>query len=399
MKVLNVNITLDPVTGGGTAERTFQLSRFLAQQGVECSLLTLDIGLTDRRRRELADVDLVALPCLNRRFYLPKSGLGQIERLVARADVVHLMGHWNLLNVLVQRFCRRHATPYVVCPAGELAVFGRSRRLKACFNAVVGRRVVRQASACVAITRLEAGQFADYGVPREDVRIIPNGIDPRDFDAGDPEDFRARHNLGDSPLLLFVGRLNSIKGADLLLHAFAAVKDRFPQYRLAFVGPDGGMERELRQTVAERGLGEQVRFLGYLGGADKAAAYRAADLLAIPSRQEAMSIVVLEAGVVGTPVLLTDQCGFDEVAEIGGGRVVPATAAGIEAGLVELLSQPQQLASLGRRLSRHVHEHFCWESLVGRYLDLYRELLDSERHSERHHEPQYSRHRRVGVCR
>ena len=70
MKVLSVNATLDPVAGGGTAERTFQLSRHLALAGVECSVLTLDLGLQPERITDLRPSTVTALHCTVPRYFL-----------------------------------------------------------------------------------------------------------------------------------------------------------------------------------------------------------------------------------------------------------------------------------------------------------------------------------------
>ena len=88
LKILNVNMSIDPIEGGGTAERTFQMSRQLAKAGVDCTILTLDLGLTAARREGLGSVELIALPCLNRRFYLPQVSIGRIKSIVAKADII-----------------------------------------------------------------------------------------------------------------------------------------------------------------------------------------------------------------------------------------------------------------------------------------------------------------------
>ncbi len=80
MRLLNVNMSLDPVSGGGTAERTLQVSRALVRAGAECTVLTTDIGIDRARRQALSGVEVVALPCLVKRFYLPA---------VSLADNVH----------------------------------------------------------------------------------------------------------------------------------------------------------------------------------------------------------------------------------------------------------------------------------------------------------------------
>ncbi|MEN6464135.1 MAG: glycosyltransferase, partial [Syntrophaceae bacterium] len=95
----------------------------------------------------------------------------------------------------------------------------------------------------------------------------------------------------------------------------------------------------------------------------------------VPSRREAMSIVALEAGINGTPVLLTDQCGFDEVARIGGGMVVPATVRGIQEGLGTLLRDLSKLNNMGEKLKAYVFENYLWENIVYKYISLYERIL------------------------
>ena len=374
MNVLNVNNTLDPIAGGGTAERTFQMSRFLAKAGVGCSILTTNIGITAERIRMLDGVEIVAYPCLWERFYIPKFSYKEIRRLVERANVIHLMNHWTFLNALVYIIARRIGKPYVVCPAGALRIYGRSTFIKRVYNWVIGKKIIRNASRCIAIADSEIEQLQDYGVAKDRVHLIPNGIDHENIpDCGDGA-FLERHGLQGVPFILFVGRLNVIKGPDLLLKAFSNVSDKLPDYHLVLVGPDGGMLALLKSLARQASIMGRVHFLGYLGGQEKYEAYRSADLLVIPSRYEAMSIVVLEAGIVGTPVLLTDKCGFDNIGDSRGACIVPASVSGIQKGLTEVLSDTAGLRAIGERLKTYVREHFTWSYIVNQYIDLYRQI-------------------------
>ncbi len=374
MRVLNVNHTLDPVSGGGTAERTFQMSRFLARGGIECTVLTTAPGFDAQRAADLTGVKVVTVSLLWQRFFVPRVAWSGLHKLVSAADIVHLMGHWSILNVLVYWIAHRLRKPYVVCPAGALPIYGRSQLLKRIYNAFVGKDLVGNASACIAITDAEIDHFLQYGVSKNKIHVIPNGINADDFAHTDPAGFRTKFNLGTHPFVLFMGRLNSIKGPDLLLQAFCGVKDAFPDFHFVFAGPDSGMLESLRHTAHTEGVTDRVHFIGYIGGADKASAYRAATLLAIPSRQEAMSIVVLEAGISGTPVLLTDQCGFNVVAQHGG-KVVPATVEGIRQGLAEMLASPASLAAKGESLREFTREQHLWDSVVHAYTGLYEQLM------------------------
>jgi glycosyltransferase involved in cell wall biosynthesis len=361
MRILNVNATMDPVWGGGSAERVRCLSSALARLGHSVTVLTTHVDREPSKMPHVEGVQVVALRCLNQRFMLPLTPIGPMRDLVRAQDIVHLSGHWTALNALVYILCKLEDKPYAVSPVGTLPRFGRSRKLKAIYNAVVGRVMIRNASAKVAVTHTEIPQFADYGVPARGITVIPNGVDREAFEEVDPMLFRKKYNFLKGPFILFMGRLNSIKGPDLLLTGFARIAAAFPDYRLVFAGPNEGMEAALRESAQQSGLEDRVHFVGYVGGREKVAAYRAATLLAIPSRMEAMSIVVLEGGAAGTPVLITDQCGFDILEQIGGGKVVAANADAIANGLAAMLSQPEKLACAGRKLQELVQKDFTWD--------------------------------------
>ena len=186
--------------------------------------------------------------------------------------------------------------------------------------------------------------------------------------------FLKKHRLSDVPIVVFMGRLNPIKGPDVLLQAFIQVSSQLPDFHLVFIGPDGGMLEQLMQMAAAASLAQRVHFLGYVGGVEKSAAYRAARLLVVPSRQEAMSIVAIEAGMCGTPVLLTDQCGFGKVKEVDPRLEVPATVHGLEMGLMQLLGNANALTEIAPAWKRFVQQHFTWDAIGPEYLHLYKRI-------------------------
>lgn len=373
MRILNVNHTLDPVTGGGTAERTLQMSRHFIGGGIKCTVLTTDLGEHPERIPAPVRGSVVTLPLLLRRFYVPRCSLRQIEKIVANADVIHLMGHWTLLNALVYLAARKLGKPYVFCPAGALPVFGRSKMLKIIYNWTIGKAIVEHAAKCIAITEDEKAQFHRYGVADDKIVVLPNGVNEEEFTFRDDAGFRKKFGLSERPFILFVGRLNLIKGPDLLLRAFCQIKEEFPSCDLVIVGPDGGMLDMLKKIVLQCAAEQRVHFLGYLAGMEKSWAYHAATLLVIPSRQEAMSIVVLEAGISGTPSLFTDRCGLDEIANCGYGWMVPPSVEGLKKGLQDILSSPAKLKTT--KINEYVLANYSWSVVIERYRGLYQELL------------------------
>jgi glycosyltransferase involved in cell wall biosynthesis len=374
VRFLNVNVFLDVQSGGGTAERTFQVSRALTANGVDTTVACLDIGRVAARAAALDGTRVLTIPCVQERFLVPSVRLRQLAQEVRRADIVQLNNHWTALNAIVYHLARRAGKPWIVCPAGALPLFGRSTILKRIYNGVVGRRLVRDAAAAVAITTLEREQFAPYGRPPDSVEIIPNGVAIEEFQDADVDAFRRAHGLGDAPLVLVIGRLTEIKGPDLLLDAFTQIHASMPDHHLVFAGPDAGMRHALERRSHSAGLAPRVHFVGYVQGAEKTSAYRAADVVVVPSRQEAMSIVALEAGACGKPVILTDRCGFDRVQTLGAGMVVPAHADALAGAMYCLLSQPEERDRMGAALFSLVKEEYTWNAAAHRYIELFESI-------------------------
>ena len=375
MRVLNVNSSLDFKTGGGTAERTFQMSRFLAMQGISCVVLTIDTGLDEARTLALKPAQALVTPLIWRRFYVPRISRRAIQAVVEEADVIHLMGHWSILNALVYMVLRRAGKPYVVCPAGALPIFGRSGWLKKIYNRIIGNSIIGNASGWIAVTLGELPHFESYGISSSKITIIPNGVCEDKCPGLDTAAFRSKNGLSAAPVILFMGRLNPIKGPDLLLQAFVLIKDRIPDHQLVFAGPDEGMQAGLASLAQLEGVGHRVHFLGYVSGADKLACYHMASVLVVPSRQEAMSIVALEAGVCGTPVLLTDQCGFGDIKTIDEILETSADALGIARSLVQILTEPGFLARVGPAFREFIVQRYTWNSIVFEYIRMYQSIL------------------------
>jgi len=358
-------MSLDTVTGGGTVERTLQLHKTLVALGAQSHFLTINCSDND----DLPAKDVTQLPCLNKRWFIPFPKMKVVKQLVQQADVIHLMNHWTLINAWVYVLARKLGKPYIICPAGALTIFGRSTFKKHLYQWLIGKNMLKNASAVIAISPHEIGVFEEYGVDSRKIHQIPNGVDDDDFNCNNPTHFRKTSGIGSVPYILFVGRLNAIKGPDLLLNAFAELHNELPHH-LVFAGPDGGMTEQLKQQALDINLKDRVHFTGYLGGELKSSAYHGAELLVVPSRHEAMSIVALEAAVSSTPVLLTDQCGFSPLADVGAALEVPATINGISQGLENMLIEDCNLEDMGKCGRTFALEHYTWSIMAKRFVEL-----------------------------
>lgn len=369
MRIAIAHFVIDTGLGAGMAVKTVAVSRALAAAGESVLLITTDVGLSGTGPPVLPGVQIVVLPATLPRFPVPRVSHARLVGLLQDCDVVLLMNHWTAMNAMLFRAIRRLGLPFALCPSGALTIHGRSRLLKRAYQTLIGGRLIRHAGAVLATTELEAAQLRAFGVAPAKIVVIPNGVDGQPGGLSGAA-FRAARGLPANPFVLFVGRLNPIKGPDLLIEAFARISRTYPEWHLVLAGPDEGLQSQLAALATRLGVADRIHFSGLLDPNETAGAYRAASLLAVPSRHEAMSQVALEAAVLDTPVLLTDACGFDAVEQAGGGRVVPATVDGLTAGLADLLSRPEALRAMGERLHEVVARAYGWPTVAPRYVEV-----------------------------
>jgi glycosyltransferase involved in cell wall biosynthesis len=214
-------------------------------------------------------------------------------------------------------------------------------------------------AAFVAVSHQIATTLVDdWGIPCEQVAQIPNGVElPRWLTAP-----RTARSVG-RRTFLYVGRLNTEKGVDILLRAWG----RAQQPGELVIAGDGPLRQELERATPPR-----VRFLGAVQ--DPMVEYRRADVFILPSRREGQSNALLEAICAGLPVVATDV-GDNRQLLGNSGRLVPA--GDVEALAAALLEPPSALAN-----PMKFRERFGIDSVARQHVALYRSLI-----GQSHHEP------------
>jgi glycosyltransferase involved in cell wall biosynthesis len=358
MNVVLVTSFLDLERGAGTAERTRHLAVHLADLGCKCSIIAM-AGTAWLKEFKDAEIEVLLTGYIGDRFSIPVPRLMKIWRLVRGADVVHVMGYWYLLAALVSFMANFVGKPTALCPAGELTPGFRSAPWKKLYYRLFGRTMIANAASIIATTSREHDEImTTENVAPGHIMISPNGIAPIGITGP------SRVRPLERPFILFMGRLTVIKGPDLLVEAFAKISGSIPNIDLVIAGPDRGMRSALKAKVEALGLRGRVTLVGFVDEQTRQHLYRNAAFLVLPSRSEAMSMVALEAAAVGTPVLLTDRCGFDEVEEIGGGLVVSADVDGLAAGLAKMLDGREDLRLMGQRLRGFVLARYAWTNVA-----------------------------------
>ena len=241
------------------------------------------------------------------------------------------------------------------------------------------RRLVHAVDRIVAATddeRRLLGQV--YGVPRERVEVIPLGVDLRQFQPrGQAE---ARRVLGLDPearILLTVGRIEPLKGLDVLIESLAQMTER-RRLQLLIVGGDDRAEREierLRAVAAAAGVLELVRFVGPIAHDELERYYNAADVVVVPSFYESFGLVAVEAMASGVPVVASRVGGLmSTIADGRTGYLVPWRCPGPFAEKLDLLLENRSLRDALGVAAAESMRHYEWSSVASRLLELYATL-------------------------
>ncbi|MDX1510471.1 MAG: glycosyltransferase [Nitriliruptorales bacterium] len=244
--------------------------------------------------------------------------------------------------------------------------------------------VAWSADRVLGLTCSEAGLLHDtYGLSGTRLAVVPPGVDMSRFHASaDPVDQEARGLLptGDGPLLLFVGRLQPLKGPDVAIRTLAAVWATVPGARLLVVGgPSGSGEaltgpEQLHALAVELGVADSVRIVPAQPQELLAGLYRAADVVVVPSRSESFGLVALEAQACGTPVVGARVPGLEFVIRDGGILVDGWDPADHANAVISFLTDPE-LAARTSAAGIAMGQSASWDRTVDRLVRVYGDVV------------------------
>lgn len=373
MKILQV-IDLFGAAHGGAAEVPFQLSKELARRGHQVTVYTSDVKLEPDRVTSIPGVDVrvfktwVGLA----NFYLTPAIMQKASEEISRFEVIHLHQYRSFQNLVVSRYARKYNVPYVLQAHGSLLRGGPRGSLKRVADSLWGYGLLKGAAAVLAVTEFEAERYRDMGVSPDRIKIVPHGIDITEFDRLPRRGaFRETYGLQGKKVILYLGRINRIKGLDLLTRAFAALPASIQDTALVFVGPDDGYLGMLKHLVKELGIEEKVILPGPLYGRDKLEAYMDADVYVLPSSYEIFGITILEALACGTPALITDRCGLAPAVDGQGALVVPFEEARLREVLQKMLQNNRLRRELGEKGKALVRRDYTWQKIAGEVEGIY----------------------------
>jgi len=212
-----------------------------------------------------------------------------------------------------------------------------------------------------------------YEIPEWKIKVIPNGINTANYELEiDPGRIKEKYGIHPlAPTILFVGRMVTQKGPDLLVEAIPTVLNHRWDARFIFVG-DGDMRGYLEDRCSVMGVSHAVRFLGYLPDEMYKEVLNASDIVCIPSRNEPFGLVLLEAWSAKKAVVATDVGGLSEnIENFMNGIKVYLEPSSIAWGINYIINDAEGVRKLGMEGYKTAREFFSWGRIAERTLEVY----------------------------
>lgn len=205
-----------------------------------------------------------------------------------------------------------------------------------------------------------------FGLPYDKINVIPNGVNLQLFSNVNIDyDFRRQYAMDNEKIILYVGRLVYEKGIQNLISAMPKVLDRYHDSKLIICGR-GGMIDELREQVKYLGIENKVYFAGYCDSKKMQKMYKCADVAVFPSTYEPFGIVAIESMLSGTPTIVSDVGGLNEIIEHGvtGMKSYAGNANSIADSVLSLLFDPKLCANISQNAIKKVKENYNWSKIT-----------------------------------
>jgi len=322
-------------------------------------------------------------------WFFNRTLAGAVDAIKADVYEAHTVSGYGFLKALRKRSIKK---PFVQTIHGVLAdeyvqsFQGGSPTFRAKLANLIMWRLSRlegesaeKATLIVTVSKYSRNKIIQfYDVDKTKIRIVPNGVDLQRFKPVQGlESIKRQIGIDSKFCVLFVGRLIPRKGLPFLIEAAKHIVKEFKETIFVIVG-DGPLKNHLMAYLEEINLSGNFVFLGDVNENVLPALYNCADVLVLPSIQEGLGIVLLEAQATATPVVAFDVGGVSEaMVDKETGLLVKPDSRGLADAILKLLSSWSLREKMGNKGREFVSNNFSWDICAQRMLQVYREALSA----------------------
>jgi len=329
MKILQV-IPYFSWEHGGPVKVVHDLSIKLAKKGHEVSIYTTNVGLNgplrDDQKIKSNKIKITYFNCLNNflannlKLHLSPEMRKAIKNNIDSFDIVHLHEWRGVQNLYVQKYAKKYKIPFILQPHGASPrIIDKQNFIRTItkipFDIFLGKRIINNSFKIIVVSEFEKRLLINNNISSQKIEIIPNGFDSLEYlNLPHKNQFKCKFNISkNEKIILYLGRINKMKGVDILVKSFSQIVKKHDNFRLVIVGPDEGFRFYLEKMIESYKLIDKVIFTGPLFNKKKLSVLVDADVLVYPSKYEIFGLVPFEALMCNTPVIVSTGTGCSEL--------------------------------------------------------------------------------------
>lgn len=379
---------------GGPVRSVYELAKGLVKNGHEVTVFTTDAYDEHSRveyKGDQTDIEGINVKYFknlsnyiawNYKIFFSPNMIKAIKNELRNFDIIHLHEYRTLQNIWIHKYARKYDIPYVISTRGVDPLYNTENRLitlKWVYDVLYGRKLLKKANRVIVFHKDEGSKIVEMGVNEQRIFYVPNGINLLSLNeiVLKKGRFRKQYKIGsEEKIILFLGRIDNIKGLDILIKSFIRLVNTIKNVRLVIVGSDGGFLNTLKRFIIESNIEQRVLFTGFLQGDEKVCAYIDADVYVLPSYYDAFPNTVLEAMSYGTPVIVSNHCGIVEWLNKDEACICSPNETELYNSFLNVLLNDKLRASLSEKGRQVTNDRFGWDKVVRKVEEVYLSLIE-----------------------
>ena len=371
MNILEV-IPYFTFASGGDVAVCYNLTRQFTDKGHDVTILTTNF---EYNKEDTDTIDNLQMVNVDYKFnfalfiYSPQMKKW-LDENIKNFDIIHMHELRSYQNIVVMEYAKKYNIPYIIQPHASTPTNVGQSLFKKLFDVFFGNKLMQNASHIIAVSDYEAKY--DKLMTNAPVEVVYNGMNVDEFENIDSYDTF----LEGIPYILYFGRLDSLKGINYIIEAFAQLPDEFREYKLVIAGKISDYKKTLDEIITKYDIKDRVIFTGFVDEADKNAIYRDAKLFVNPVKyMGGVALTVFESILAGTPVVVTRQSG-EVIEKIDAGIIVEyADIEQLKDAIITSLTDTKLTQRQLENGQNYIKNNLQWCDVADHILEIYEKYI------------------------
>ena len=359
---------------GGPAESVPKMIKEISRSNnFKINLITLEGDLSENVT-ELYDYNIsiyVVKKLSSSNLYFNPSYNKVFKKLIPESDIIHIQGIWLFPFWLASFYALIFKKKVIISPRGSLNPnrLKKSRLKKLISKFLFDKSMLNRASLIHATSKIEKDNVSLFGVTTDSF-IVPNGVDILNRN-----EFTTNLIKTEKRICLFFGRLDPIKGLDILIESWRRINN--DSWLLVICGPDEkNYKKTLENKINKYSLSESVSIIEPIYGSKKYNLFTQAEIFVLPSHGENFGISIAEALVCGLPVITTNLTPWSEIIKYKCGWYISLDQDSLVEALKNSFSlSSEELSNMGIKGINLIKNNYSWKELSKRMINVYKDFL------------------------